>query len=103
MLTTEEIKQHFDGLSFPAGMSVAVGESRWEGPYVRIVWDRPDSFYPERSIDLGVRSFLSPNDRANVDTLDKFIDWRIWRMFGHEARESVQRDGKPLFDPHAED
>jgi hypothetical protein len=62
-----------------------------EGIKVRIVATEPDAFKPGETIDLGVDSFLSPNDIVCGETLDVWLEWRTRRIASHENRENLHR------------
>ena len=73
-------------------------EDPWEGPFVRFVGPVDDSYNPGSTIDLGISSWLPP--MVTTDQLDLWVQWRLWRVEGHESREYLMRGGVPLFDPH---
>jgi hypothetical protein len=99
MLTTAELQAHLKDFAFPADMTVTIHDDPFEGPLVRIVYRVKDS-YSDDKIDLGISSFLSPNDRQSLEAFQAFMVWRVFRIFGHEAREQVQYRGVPISDPH---
>jgi hypothetical protein len=102
MLTLAQINAHLARIEHKRGYTWQATEDPYgEGIKVRIVATEPDAFKPGAMIDLGVDSFLSPNDIVCDETLDVWLEWRTRRIASHENRENLQRDGRPIFDPHA--
>jgi hypothetical protein len=102
MLTIDQINQHLARIEHKRGYTWHATEDPYgEGVKVRIVATEPDAFKPGETIDLGIETLLSPNDRADGDALDCWLVWRLGRIALHESLELTQRGGKPLVDPHA--
>jgi hypothetical protein len=102
MLTVDQINTHLARIEHKRGYTWQATEDLYgEGIKVRIVATEPDAFKPGETIDLGVDSCLSPNDMVCGETLDVWLEWRTRRIASHENRENLQRDGRPIFDPHA--
>jgi len=101
MLDHDDVNLILDSLTLPRGMKASASHDLWEGVQVRIVYTVENSFRPGEQIDLGISSYLSPNDLRDEETVQRWVIWRVWRIYGHEAREQVQRDGRPISDPHA--
>jgi hypothetical protein len=102
MLTVDQINEHLARIEHKRGYSWHATEDPYgEGVKVRIVATEPDAFKPGETIDLGIDSFLSPNDMVCGETLDVWLEWRTRRIASHENREMLQRDGRPIYDPHA--
>jgi hypothetical protein len=101
MLTPTEIAEHLATLSYKPGWSWTLDHDTWEGPFIRFLIDVPDAYDASKTITLGVNTWLPP--MVSTEALDLFMAWRIARIENHEAREMLQRDGRPIFDPHADD
>jgi hypothetical protein len=99
MLTIDDMRLHLEDVYYP-NAKFEVHDSRWEGPYIRILYELPDNFEPGETTTLGVNSFLPPF--RTEDDFDLWLQWRMWRIEGHEARERLQIDGMTPFNPHAE-
>ena len=101
MLSYEEIKDHLASIQYKPGWTWNVEIDPWEGLYIRFLISVEDSYSPGQTVDLGFSSWLPP--MTNRKQLDLWLQWRIWRLESHEAREFMRRDNRPIFDPHAID
>lgn len=100
MLTTAEIQEHLKRISYMPGWEITVYDGRWEGQHVVIRTVVPDSYNPGSDVVLDVHSMLPP--MRDIDALEEWLAWRLCRLATHEVREFLRRDGKPIYDPHAE-
>jgi hypothetical protein len=100
-MTTAEIREHLAGLTYKPGWAWTLEEDEWEGPYVRFLVDVPDAYAPTETVTLGINSWLPPVDTR--EQLDKWLAWRIARIEIHESLEFLRREGRPVFDPHAQE
>lgn len=98
MLTTTQIAQHLDRITYKPGWRFAVYDGRWEGQHLAITTVVPDAFTPGRSITLDVHCFLPP--MRDTDALEEWLMWRLGRVETHEMREFFKRDGKVVNSPH---
>lgn len=99
MLSTAEITSEVAKVTYRPGWSLHVYEAGFEDPWLLVLArDVPDSYHPGQTIDLGIRSPIPPME--SVDQLRRWLIWRLGRVESHEAREWLQVDGHPIFDPH---
>jgi hypothetical protein len=101
MMTFTAVHDTVRTLTMPPTVTATARYDVWEGPYVRFVGTVPDAMLPGEGLDIGVDWYPSPNDLASRARLERALVWRLARIAGHEVREFVQRDGRPLYDPHA--
>ena len=99
MLSVDEIRNHLSRISYKEGWQFEAHETEWEGPFVRILVEVPDTYNPGETTTLGINSIVSAD---TTDELERWLIRRIIRIESHEAREFFKRDGKVLYDPHAE-
>jgi len=99
MLSSADIREHLARVSYKPGWRFEAHDTEFEGPFVRILVDVPDSYNPGEATTLGINSIVAVND---TDELDRWLINRIIRIESHEAREFYKRDGKIIFDPHSE-
>jgi hypothetical protein len=98
MLSTDAINAELARVTYKPRWSFRAYDDQWEGQKIRILADVPDAYDPDRTITLGVDSFLPPlNDEWDVR---RWLFWRISRIENHEAREFFRLDGQILWDPH---
>lgn len=101
MLSTAEITERVRQYRYRPGWFLTVVETGFEDPWLRVLATGVmNSYDPQSPIDLGINSPIPPME--TVDQLDRWIVWRLQRIESHEAREWLQVDGRPLFDPHRE-
>ena len=100
MLSVPEIQEHLAAITYKPGWTIRAYMGRWEGPHVVITTVVPDSYHPSETVTLDVHSMLPP--MRSGDDLDEWLAWRLARIEVHEMREFLRRDGKPIYDPHAE-
>lgn len=99
MLTTAEIAEHLERITYRPGWSFCVYDGRFEGQHLTIHAVLEDAFNPGQNIELGIECFLPPlEDEA---ALNQWLVWRLARIEVHECREFLKCDGKVLFPPHA--
>lgn len=100
-LTVEEVKEAFDSIDFFPNWRFEVYETDFEGLWVHIIGTKLlDSYNPEKTLDVGVRSALPRFFEAQ-----QVVDWladRLVRIAAHEVREHLLYKGERVFDPHAE-
>lgn len=100
MLTTEEIQAELARITYKPGWKISCYDGTWEGQHVVIQVVLPDAANPEKEVTLDIHSMLPP--LRDVAGLHFWLAWRLKRIEIHEMREFLRRDGKPIFDPHAE-
>lgn len=100
MLTTTELAAHLKRLTYKPGWAIRVYDGAWEGQHLVITTVVEDSYNPGQTVTLDVHSMLPPMPDAGY--LDVWLQWRLARIETHESREFLRRDGRPVFDPHAE-
>jgi hypothetical protein len=99
MLSTTEIAEELERVSYKPGWSFEAYEDRWEGPHILIVVKAVSAYRPVETLDLGIRSALPPF--AHPSDLHDWLMWRIGRIEMHELREFYRVDGRLVDDPHA--
>jgi len=50
-------------------------------------------------LDLGIDTYLSPNDLESEAALLRWLQWRLQRIEHHEAREFLKYQGRPISPP----
>lgn len=95
------IQTYLQRVTYRPGWTIVAYSDPWEGVIIRIVGSVENSYDPGHFIDLGVVSYLPPVQ--TVDELSQWLAWRLGRIENHEMREWLKCDGKPIYDPHAED
>lgn len=100
MLTTLELVDHLNHISYKPGWEIYVYDGRWEGQHIVIRTEIEDTFNPGEKLVLDVHSMLPP--MPSLDYFNEWLAWRLGRLEIHEMREFLKMDGKPIFDPHAE-
>lgn len=99
MLSTAEICDRVAQMTYRPGWTLSVYENGFEDPHLEILAvDVPNSYRPGSTLDLRISSSIPPMD--SIEQLDRWVMWRLERVESHEAREWLQIDGRPLFDPH---
>jgi hypothetical protein len=102
-VTIDELRAELARVNYKPGWRLSIWLDEHEGPVLRIVAPVNNSYHPDQTIDLGIDTYISPNDAATPETFLKFVNWRLDRVASHEHREWFQVDGVPLNDPHAAD
>jgi hypothetical protein len=100
-MTIDELRAELERITYKPRYRLSVWLDEHEGPVLRIVALVNNSYQPDQTIDLGIDTYISPNDAATPDTFLRFVNWRLGRVASHEHREWFQVDGVPLNDPHA--
>lgn len=98
MLSHADIQARLNEYTYRRGWQWSLEHDPWEGAFIRFLVEVPDSI-TGAPVTLGINSYLPPME--TLEQLDLWFQWRVWRIEGHEAREYLQRDGRPVFDPHA--
>jgi hypothetical protein len=99
-MTADELRTELARITYLPGWHLSIWVDEAEGPVLRIVAaDLPDSYGGR--IDLGIDTYLSPNDTASSEALIRFVEWRLRRISRHEHREWFKVDGRVVDDPHA--
>lgn len=99
MLTTAEINEELAHVSYKPGWRFTVYDGEFEGQHAVITTRCPDARNPTQTTTLDVHSSLPPIPTS--DYLHRWLAWRLGIIELHEMREFLQRDGTPIFDPHA--
>jgi hypothetical protein len=83
-----------------AQWKVEVFDDPHEGPAIYFVADVVDTYNPPATLELRVLSYLSPNDRVNVESFKRYVLWRLKRIAIHEVGEGLKFSGQLVWDPH---
>lgn len=98
-LTLAEIQAALNAVTYRPGWTFTAAEDPFgEGHTVRLEGPVPNAYRPDETVVLGINSYLPPIPDAAY--LDRWLLWRLQRVEAHETREWLQRDGRPIFDPH---
>lgn len=100
VITVDHMRAILEEITYRPGWTMAIKEDQHEGPYLRVIAPTKNSYDESADLDLGINSYLSPNDRADERAFVNFLIWRLERIESHEAREWLKRNGKAIFDPH---
>lgn len=100
VLTIAETQAHLAKLTYKPGWSFSAYEGLFEGHHIVIRTNVEDSYHPGEKVTLDIRSPLPPFQ--DILDLEHWLIWRLSIIETHEAREWLQKDGKPIFDPHAD-
>jgi hypothetical protein len=98
IMRLEDLRRQFARLSYKPGWAFEVHATEHEGPELHINCTMADSTDPSAQVALNIISPLPPM-RFSWQ-LDDWLIWRLNRIESHEVREWLQRDGKPISDPH---
>lgn len=98
MLSLDQMREHLASVEYK-DVRFEIHESPWEGPFIRILYDVPDTYNEGKKVTLGINSFLPPF--RETQDFDLWLQWRLWRIEGHESREFFKVKDKVVFDPHA--
>jgi hypothetical protein len=98
MWSTKEFVDYFSRIEY-RDFDFEIHQTDWEGPFVRIRCQDDDNFNPGEKIDLGINSLLCI---GSEEEMDRWLAWRLIRLASHEVREQLKKDGKVIFNPHAE-
>lgn len=99
MLTVAEMRAVLAEVSYRPGWTFSLEEGAPEGPHVFIVATVVNSYRPDETVDLGIRSPLPPF--RTVDDMLLWLAWRLRRVEDHESREWFRYGGGLVDDPHA--
>lgn len=100
MLTVEELAAELALFDYRPGWQLSIGVDEHEGPFLRVVATVANAYDPDADVELGITTYISPNDRASVGHFHRFLDWRLGRVASHEHREWLRYRGAALNDPH---
>lgn len=98
MLSTIEILDELEHLSYKPGWTFHIYDGVWEGQHFVIRTEVLDASIAATTT-LDIHSMLPPC--ADLQAFHRWLAWRLQRIETHEMREFLRRDGTPLFDPHA--
>lgn len=79
---------------------VRVFEDPHEGPAIYFTADVVDTYNQTNNIELRILSYLSPNDRRNVESFKNYVLWRLKRIAVHEVGEGLKFSGQHVWNPH---
>jgi hypothetical protein len=99
LLTVGQMRKLLRNITYRPGWTITVREGRFEGPHLTVHAQVENSYRPGETTVLDIHSPIPPMTTAAQ--FDAFLAWRLGRIECHEMREWLQRDGKPIFDPHA--
>lgn len=100
MLTTQQLAEHLNSISYKDGWNFHVYDGAFEGQHLVITAKLPDAFKPGESIALDIHSMLPP--MPSYEYFERWLLWRLARIEVHECREFLRRNGKVIFNPHAD-
>lgn len=100
MVTTAQVAQRLERISYKPGWTFEVYDGEWEGRHLTISCEVPDAFAAGRTTTLRVECFLHP--MGSLEAFERWLAWRLARIEVHEMREFLKRDGEVIFPPHAE-
>lgn len=83
-----------------AKWTVEVFDDPHEGPAIYFTADVVDAYNPSNIIELRILSYLSPNDRRNVETFKQYVLYRLKRIAIHEVGEGLRFAGEHVWNPH---
>jgi hypothetical protein len=101
VLTLVELRTHLARLTYRPGWALRIVDGTWEGPELHIAATVADSYHPDADVELDIRTFLPP--QVDTEAFERWLGWRLGRIESHEMREWLKRDGRPIFDPHAQE
>jgi hypothetical protein len=102
MLTLEALQRQLNRISYKPGFGFRLYEHRHgEGVWIAITALLPNSYKPEESTVICVRSPVPPIPTGAY--FFEWLSWRVRRLEAHEVAEWFKVDGQPLHDPHAPD
>src|SRR5947199_383361 len=99
MLTLQDIQRYLETLTFMPEWSITAWQHEFEGNWITFNGTVEDSYHPGSSVVLDIHAPLPPI--PDEDYLARWIEDRLARVFRHEVREWLKKDGVVLFDPHA--
>jgi hypothetical protein len=99
MWSSKDIADYLDTVEYRDNFKFEVHDTDWEGPFIRILIKDKDNFNPDKEIDLGMNSFVCV---SSAEEMDRWLVNRLIRIESHEVRERFKRNGKVIFNPHAE-
>lgn len=79
---------------------VQVFDDPHEGPAIYFTATVLDAYHVGEDIELRILSYLSPNDRRNVEAFKQYVLWRLKRIAVHEVGEGLKFSGHHVWDPH---
>lgn len=100
MLTGHELAEQLAEYTYRPGWRLIVRDDEFEGPCFWVIADLPDAYNAGSTVMVRIRSLIPP--MASRREFERWLWWRLDLIERHECREFFQRDGKPVFDPHAE-
>jgi hypothetical protein len=99
-LTTCEIRHHLEKITYRPNWTFRVYDGTFEGQHLVINAEVENSYSRGDWVYLDIHTFMPP--MASTADLERFLAWRLARIEVHEMREWLKRDGKAIYDPHAE-
>lgn len=100
MLTFEQLSAELAQYTYRPGWTLTLWCDDFGRVLFYVVATVPDAYSPEKTTELRITAWVPP-----MQTPGQFAVWLAWRLREiefHEAMEFFRRDGKPVFDPHAE-
>lgn len=101
MLTTPEIQNLLDKVSYKPDWEFSVYDGKHEGQHIVIRTPVQDAYDLDKIVVLDVHSMLPP-----CETAEQFYNWLLWRLKRlevHECREFFRVDNMVYDDPHGPD
>lgn len=86
--------------TYRPGWRLIVHDDEFEGSCLWVIAELDNSYQSGSPVQVRVRSLIPP--MAGRPEFERWLWWRLSMIEIHESREWFQRDGKPVFDPHAE-
>lgn len=93
----QEIASHW---SIQPGWKFEIYQTQFQGPWIAITAKVPNAYNPEETVDLRIKSPLPP--MKDEEAFQTWMQWRLRGIANHEVDEWFQKDGKAIFDPHAD-
>jgi hypothetical protein len=100
VLSTRELQDQVGEYAYRPGWRLIVREDEFEGAALWILADLDNSYRPGETVEVRIRSLIPP--MVSRWEFERWLAWRLRLVEIHESREWFRRDGKPVFDPHAD-
>ena len=99
-MTLDQMRSHLAAVSYMPGWTLELVEGSLmdEGHQLRVRAEVANAYRPNESVPLDIWTYLPPMDTPAQ--FDRWLAWRLSRIQIHEGLEWLQRNGKPIFDPH---
>jgi hypothetical protein len=99
-LTRSDVEDILTSVTYKPGWTFELYDTEAQGTWLCVHADVENSYHPGETVPLHIRSPLPPC--ADEDAFLAWLRWRLERIEIHECHEWLKRDGKPMWDPHAD-